>query len=338
MDVLISCVAEDDERWFERVENLTISVRDLGDPMANTGIVANFVGSITPSFRNRLASYDVEVQVVEPFRSDNPFSNKLRMLELARSHSFDILLMLDCDVIVSGDITASLDPERIGASLDWGDPLSDSEWKFLFQQFEIEEVERSLRHPADRSQVYPYFNTGVISVPRGLCARLLDVWSEGLDVIADSFQNHPELRTKLQNHNQFAFCGALLSAELPLSILPISLNFPTGRQANDVVDVQPPFIIHYRSNIDQNGFVRASAYHQLNPHIHAFNQHRARRLGLKYRRLPRKSVARRLAERSPLVRRIVVALLKVRQRWSRLLGRKPRRISHIKEEHPTNVP
>ncbi len=48
------------------------------------------------------------------FDPRTPASNKLRMLELADTHDFDVLLAIDTDTIVLGDVGRYADPERRG--------------------------------------------------------------------------------------------------------------------------------------------------------------------------------------------------------------------------------
>src|SRR5688500_8990134 len=108
MKVLFSCVSENGPDWYRRVETRTLSIREFGGALADSDVVINFVNAVDPEFERKLRELGAEVRVVPRFDERSVYANKLRMFELSREREFDVLLGLDCDVVVVGDLTPVL--------------------------------------------------------------------------------------------------------------------------------------------------------------------------------------------------------------------------------------
>src|SRR5688500_13752400 len=102
--VLFSCVSENGEPWFHKVYNLVLSLRLFGGSLAEARVVVNFVGDVDADYADRLNALGADVRIVERFDPRSPYLNKLRMLELAAEYEFDVLVALDCDVLIAGDL------------------------------------------------------------------------------------------------------------------------------------------------------------------------------------------------------------------------------------------
>ena len=163
--VLFSCVAENRPAFATMAHSLALSIRGFAGALANAAIVVNFVDGVEPRFAAPLEALGVQLRIVPRVSAANPLANKLRMLELHAEHEFDVLVALDCDVIVVGDPSPWIDPGRIAAKAADFDRFDDDEWRRLFDVVRVPVPERTLTATATGQRTYPYFNSGVVLVP-----------------------------------------------------------------------------------------------------------------------------------------------------------------------------
>ena len=306
--VLFSFVGENRPDWFPKMENLVLSIRRFGGPLSEAAVVANVVGGVDPALADALARLDAEVRIVSTVDSRRLTANKLRMLELAEDRDFDVLVMLDCDMIVKGDFSEEVGPGRLRAVPAGRDLLDDTTWRRLFALREVPLPARTCVTAVTGQRTYPYFNSGALFVPRHLCAPLHEHWLGHLRWILDT--GVTQLGLDRLRKDQIPLAVALASAGLEVEPLPVNLNLSVtpARFARPYRHQWgPPFILHYHRLIEERGFLRASPNARINPHLEEFNRARARSLGLPYSGLEPVPLARRVrAELKdlPLVRRV----------------------------------
>jgi hypothetical protein len=167
MDVVVSCVAEDTPKWVERVRMLAFSLRHFGDGMAEVPFVANFVNSAQCAEKSDLKELGVSVRTVAPVHESCPWANKLRMLELPEVATCDLLLALDCDVVVMGDVRQWFSPDAMGAVPEGESTFNEDQWNFLSEIFglKMEFVPALVNGLTTRS----YVNSGVLGIPTHMC-------------------------------------------------------------------------------------------------------------------------------------------------------------------------
>jgi hypothetical protein len=288
----IACVAENNEEWFTKAYNLVLSVRKMGGSMADTPVIVHFVEDVLPEYRTQIEGLGAQVRVVEPYGSRYRFSNKMRMFDLFADESFDALVAIDCDVILTGDISDHFRTDAISIVPAGQDHLSADQWLELYGMFEIEPPAKSCVMRVTGQRTFPYYNTGVMSIPRELGPRMLEAWTRYL---ARMDRVH-EVWPNVVHENQIAFALAIADEALPIRELPVSLNLsagvPPAREFNHEVD--QPYVVHYHKAIDDRGFILASSIRRANGAIDDFNRLRAKELGLGYEGL----------ERVPLLKRI----------------------------------
>ena len=289
---LFACVTEDTDEWFTKAYNLVLSIRRMGGTLADAPVIVHFVGSVQSEFRTKLEQLGAEVRVVEPYGSRYRFSNKMRMFDLLEEDHYDVLVAIDCDVIVTGDISSYLERDSIGIVPAGRDHLTSDQWLDIYGLFELDAPEPSCVMRVTGQRTYPYFNTGVMSIPRQLGPRMLETWTDFLGNMERVHERWPNVL----HENQIAFALAVAAENLPVRELPVGLNLstvvPPAREFTR--ELKAPFVIHYHKAIDESGFVLASRSRRADRAIHSFNKIRAGELGLGYRRL----------ERLPLLRRI----------------------------------
>jgi hypothetical protein len=289
MNPLLSCVAENDAAWFRRVQNLVLSLRWFGGSLSEARFIAHFVGDAAPEYRRALGDLGAEVRVVERVDSRLPLTNKLRMLELHGEVGFDVLVALDCDVVVVDDFAAQLSASGIGAKPVDYDLFSEREWQRLYGTVGLSPPGKTLRATSSGKQVGPYFNTGVLTVPRALCGEVRRRWGECHSRLVAQLQRDPDtVRRDLAIYQeQVALALAIAGGPLPWVALPVGMNFPCHVPVHpSALSASPsPAILHYHDLIDADGFLLRPKCSVAADPAHRFNSRRAEHLSLAYSRL-----------------------------------------------------
>jgi hypothetical protein len=289
---LFACVTEDTDEWFTKAYNLVLSLRRMGGSLADAPVIVHFVESVRPEFRSQLEDLGAEVRVVQPYGSRYRFSNKMRMFDLFDEEQFDVLVAIDCDVIVTGDIACYLERDAIGIVPAGRDHLAPAQWRDIYELFELKAPEQNCVMRVTGQRTYPYFNTGVMSIPRAIGPRMLKAWTEFLKNMERVHERWPNVL----HENQIAFALTVAAENLPLRELPVSLNLSTVvPPANEFKrELRAPFVVHYHKAIDARGFVLASRSRRADRQIDSFNKLRAHELGLEYAGLERLPLMKRL--------------------------------------------
>jgi hypothetical protein len=294
--LLLTCVAEDTPGFHARVETLVGSARRLGGSLAGRPIVVNMVDGADPAFVRRMEAAKAEVRVV-PRVTDGGFAyaNKLRMLELHERDDFDVLLAVDCDIAVAGDPASHVPDDAIGVVPADLDPFTDRQWRRIFDGLGSDPGPRSLRATASGRPIYPYFNSGVVAVPRRLCAELCTAWTQALRDVDDLWRRHPGTVPpgKRFYADQLALAVALWRG-LPWTVASRELNFATHVPLHGpTVRGLRPVLLHYHTEVDERGFLLRPRCPVAEPAAERVNRSRAQALGLPYDGLERRPVSDR---------------------------------------------
>jgi len=301
MHVLLSCVTEDRPDFHARVESLVLSARDHAGSLAGAPFVVNSVESADPAFVERMRALDASVRIVPRFSERQGLGtgpmNKLRMLELAADHDFDVLLALDCDTVLTGDPAPHLPLDAVGVAPADVDPFGDRAWRRFFEGAGLPVPERSVVGATSGRPMYPYFNSGVVSVPGALCATLLEDWRAAKDdarwILADARTFGHDKRFF---YDQWALMIALHRG-VPWRVLDRALNFPTHvAVAPAAMRLPEPLILHYHAEVDPEGFLMRPRSDAAREAAERFNRGRAQRLGLAYAGMREHSRAARTQE------------------------------------------
>ena len=293
--VLWSCVAENRPDWCEKVFNLALSVRTFGGRLAQERFVANFVGGVRPEFKSKLAALDVETLAVEPYAAKVPTANKLRILDLGREADVDVLLALDCDMLVTGDVSQHLMVDSVRAVPESRDPFGPEQWRLIFESFAMEEPPQVCVMTGSGRSTYPFYKSGVLSIPTEYCSPLVRHWARYIKM----FEDLCERSTAIENRwfaDQVGLACAISAGQISFDPFPVAMNFPFRVRVHSGLsdEVRPPFVVHTGNQTDAQGFVLASRNKVINPYIDAFNDRRAEHLGLAYSGLTQPSIPIRL--------------------------------------------
>lgn len=284
-----ACVTENRLDWAAKVHNLALSVRTLGGPAAEAPIVVNVVEGTDDRIRRLLEPLDVLVRAVERFDPRFPHANKLRMFEdLAGLGECDVLVALDCDILLVDDPTPLLSSTHIRAKAEDQTILADHHWLGIYEHFAIDPPARDCVMTSSGEVTYPWWNSGVVHIPGPLVEPLRARWAENVLSVGRLHEQQPDLLPATWITDQTAFALTLLELGLPFDPLPIWGNLPTCFPIQPTfLDTEPgrPIFVHYHHHLDGEGFLRASGLPVVDKRLQEMNEVRAAALGLEYRDL-----------------------------------------------------
>ena len=270
-NILISAVAENIEPYLHEVEYLFKSLRYHGGNLKKAKCIAYFVNSSTPEIVAKLAALDVKVKIVEPIDVRCPYANKIQMLNT--NENFEYLVALDTDTIVVNDFSNFLNGYNILAKPVDGDPLTLDQWRMLFEYFGLNLPLKRYKTTFTYTDTIPYFNSGVIIIPKQYVSILHETWKTFLLKLLN---NHEEL-SYIHEHafaiDQFALALSFESAHLPYAPLPLEMNYPIHYPISPLLNPQAltPYIIHYHHRFSQDWKILHSSYNNINIFIDTFN-------------------------------------------------------------------
>ena len=278
---LFACVTENTPEWFQKAHNLVLSLRAFGGAWKDAPIVVNFVGGVDDDYKRILLDLGADVAVVEPYGSRYRFSNKMRMFDLFDGdREFDVLVAVDCDVLIMGDLSPLVPANEIGIIPAGRDLMSPADWEVVYEMFDLTPPEPDCIMRISGQSTYPYYNTGVMTIPRGIGAELVRTWT---GMLANFGPVHERFE-RVHHENQIAFALAVRAGSYVVHEFPASLNFSTAASLDRRFrhELEPPFVVHYHHSIDDQGFIEGSPNRKVDRAIDMFNRHRAAVLGLTY--------------------------------------------------------
>jgi hypothetical protein len=293
------------------VESLVLSIRCFGGSLCAAPITVNVVGRTPDSFERALKELDVSMRLVEPVGGGSGLANKLRMLELDRELDFDVLVALDCDVVVVDDFADRVSSESIGVKPVDYDRFTARDWRKLYEMAGLVRPDVRLRATSTGKTIPPYYNSGVITVPHALCSILLERWQESYARLVEQLRKDPDVIPRHLHWfaEQASLALAIQGAQLPCTPLPVGLNFPTHVPVHSsaLADEAPPSILHYHGAVDSSGFLLRPRSETAVARAEEFNRVRAERFSLPYAGIQDRSSEQRIR----------ATLRRPRNAWSR---------------------
>jgi hypothetical protein len=276
-----------------------LSIRRLGGSLADAPIVVYFLDDADNRSVSNLQRLGATVRIVARVDPDYPYANKLRIFEAGPEAGTDVLVSLDCDTVVVGDFADLLPADAVGAKPADRVFLRDEDWRCIYGELGIALPARDCFTTSLNQQTYPYFNSGVVTVPSELCRPLHELWAEYTSALAGVRQRHPEMRRLGLYAEQVSLACALQAGEMPVRRLPTSMNFPAHLSVHrdHLASGLPPKIVHHHGRTDAHGFLLATQYEEANDPIDRFNLERSEATGIPYSGLRRPALAERIKER-----------------------------------------
>jgi hypothetical protein len=293
-----ACVSENAPEWFERTFSLVLSIRKLGGSLADAAVVVYFLDGADDDSASRLEGLGATIRVVARVDPDYPYANKLGIFETGAEPGTDVLVALDCDTVVVGDLASLLPTDAVGVKPADRDFLRDQDWRCIYAELNIPIPARDCFTTSLNQRTYPYFNSGVVIVPSGLCRPLHELWTEYTNALVGVRERHPEMRRLGLYAEQVSLACALQAGEIPVRRLPTSMNFPAHLHVHrdHLASGLPPKIVHHHGRTDGHGFLLATRYKEANELIDRLNRERSEATGIPYSGLRRPALGERIKQ------------------------------------------
>ena len=273
-DWLLACVAENDARYLAQAERFVQSVRWLPGDAAALRVRVHVVDGVAPAARAALEELGAEVRVVPRFLASNPFANKLQAFLAGDWDEAAFYLLCDCDTLIVRDPRPFLRGGVFQAKIADLPSVGHAAFERVFAHFGLPLPARAFVTDFRPTPTIPYFNSGVVAMPRAVARRVVPVWRE---VNARLVERLDLLGAEAKHVNQASLAVALARLREPVRALPREMNFPVHLLAHEApagFGECDPVIVHYHDEVDDRGFVREPPYPAAAARVREFNARR----------------------------------------------------------------
>lgn len=273
--ILIACQFEDNERFVREVEYLFKSIKHFGGDLAFAQFIAYYAGSISSKTVDRLLELGIIYKHTKTTDTRCLRANKIQMLD--DSEDFDVLVALDTDIVVVRDFSSYLHDaiynNVVMAKPADTDHLTLKQWKNLYEYFGVElPLERY--KTIKLTDTIPYFNSGVLIIPKEYISSLYRTWKLFTIKLLNSYLELPHVYNKYSFFtDQFALSLALAKEKIPQQILPLEMNLPVRIPIPDFwkPEEMKPYILHHHHNLSKEGNILHGQHKNINKIIDNVN-------------------------------------------------------------------
>ena len=274
--ILVGCAVKENNVEYTNLETeyLFKTLDTFGGNLKNVKKIACFTEKPNSFFENILTKMGVKIRINNKLDQRQSFANKINILEEGIKEDVDVIVMLDTDIVVARDFSEFLDTKKILIKPEDRDPFSLTDWKQLFDYFKINFPSERFHTSCSHQETVPYFNGGVIIIPKVFAKEFLDQWRYFLKKLLDEKLNLPmNFITNPRFFDQIAFSLTLIQLKLPYDILPLSMNYPYSGTVHSSENPQSldPFIIHHHHCILETGDLMHCPYENINVKIDKIN-------------------------------------------------------------------
>ena len=283
-DAVFVCVAENVPRYHRQVRYLLHSIRTFGGSLSDARVVVAFVDDVRPEYRDDVVALGGEVEVVARVHEGPPPANKLRALEVP-VRADDVLVAIDCDTVVTGDLGALIGDTLRAKVSDTNDKPADW-WTRLYKAIGLTPPDEWLAPTLGGEPKPAQYNSGVVFYPGEIVARFREQWFDEMVRLSRVTARRPWLMPRGFRffNEQVAFCFTAQRYRYPFELLPLTANFPTHvGVADDFLDgIGRPEVLHYHRAVDYDGFLARPVESSVAPVADEANRSIAERFGLNY--------------------------------------------------------
>ena len=281
--IFIGCNVKEKNSEYANLETeyLFKTLYEFGGNLGNAKRVACFTEEPDTLIKNILEKIQVQIRINEGFDNKYPFANAINILEEGIKEDVDVIIMLDTDIVISHDFTESLSKQKILAKPEDSDPFTLDDWQQLFDYFQLPFPQKRFQTSCTGQETIPYFNGGVVIIPKIHAVEFLDAWKYFIKKILTEQKNLPKNFTTSEKDpygnirftGQIAFSLALVKTKLPYEALPLSMNYPYSGTVHPSQHPEKlePFIIHHHHCIDEDGKLMYTPYQNINHQIDEIN-------------------------------------------------------------------
>lgn len=268
-----SCVIDHDPRFAFQAARLLLSLRWFGGNLSEAPFFLLSIGKLPAEAEEFFIRHGAILRFCDPFDPSQPniTSNKLRGLEPAELEVFEHVVLIDGDIIVARDPSNHLSVGGVGLKLADVPSVKDELLLKIFEALNVKVPDRSFDYELASDKTFGYFNSGVVIIERSWRKQFHQVWS-------DYCQKLLELKDSLSIPPHFieqsALAATVAKLDMPLQILPNSMNFPVHFPVNRYPewyhDVDP-YLVHYHWLSNDDGLIKALPLNRANLRAEAFN-------------------------------------------------------------------
>lgn len=222
------------------------TLREMGGEMARARRVAWFADTVSTALRRELDRMDVEIRQAGELLPGIPHANKVQMLD--PDGSAEHLVLLDTDIVVARDFASEVTGSTVRLRPGFYDLLGERAWRRLYRLADAPLPADRVQNPRTLEWIFPYFNSGVLIVPRALVGRLREAWERWAAWLSHRARAWPwKLRRNRATTDQFALALALADRAIPYDCLTPEMNFET--LAPTAAELRPdemnPYLFHH---------------------------------------------------------------------------------------------
>jgi 2-polyprenyl-3-methyl-5-hydroxy-6-metoxy-1,4-benzoquinol methylase len=268
----VACAADNQKPHLTEAAHLFRTMRYYGGHLSTAEAIMYVVGTVSAEDIDALLDLNVHIQIVEPVSPENPYANKLSILEHHIPGSS--LLALDTDILCYGDPLDYLSDEAFCAKPVDQDPLSFEQWEWIFTKFGISMPQTRYLSSSFAKDTIPYFNSGVLSIPEPIVSHLFHAWKHCLFQLKEIFTQREDINKHRFYADQIALAVAVAKLKIPFRALPLALNFPTHAPLHPVEHPNQvaPVFLHHHHNYDVGTGYRACGYECADSAILSLNE------------------------------------------------------------------
>ena len=254
---LVSCVAENSDRWYQEAQSLVLSVRRFGGTLSDASIVVNFVDSVEPRYENGLAELGADVRVVTRFDRRTPASATSCACWNWPRPTSSTCCWRSTPTRSWSVTSAYADPAAVAVKPENLDLFPPRCWRHLFAEPGL------LDEPVDRHHLDGTGHLPVLQQWRAVRPPRSLPGPAGELVQACVRRSRPvrpaagHRRPTTASLDQPVVPGACRRrGRHPVACLPVAANLSTTVRVHLLFahEVTPPFVLHYHNEMDADGF------------------------------------------------------------------------------------
>jgi len=267
--VIFACYVANKPKYIAQAVYLLESIRSI--PEFKHTLVKIFGNSET---LKKVLSYFKTDKYITPtpkneFYPDIPVCNKLQALDYPLEEDFDYYILLDTDTLVVRNFLQELKPNCINIKLADFATFPHRQFSQLGNALAIEIPKPTVRTTVSFKKTIPYFNTGVVVIPKNLFSITVHDWT---NMVLKLTQNASLVSGFTHFTEQAALAFSLLKNPKPIAYLSNSMNFPAHCSFYYLhLYFVNPFIIHYHRQ-DKNFAISFTKYPICNQYISKFRR------------------------------------------------------------------
>lgn len=271
--ILVICQAPNRDPFVEESEFLFKTLNKFGGSLSESKKIVCFSEPVSIELVKRFSALGVKIRIIEPIDDRCVHASKIQNLSVYKDEDFDFLVSLDTDMVIARDFSSFFDEDKVGAKPVDQDPLSINDWRILFEYFDLDLPKERYLTSFHMKETIPYFNSGVLLMPKKYLANLYESWKSFVYKLLDSYDELLEIKKHSFFTDQFALSLALIETKTPHNALLLEMNFPTHIDVHEKIKTQnlSPYLIHHHHKFLEKRISHCS-YPNVNNLIDKINQ------------------------------------------------------------------